>query len=549
MKTWLHQAKVASLLLVLFLLFLPFRAWSSALPLQKVLTVRLSTLSADGNLTQVAETTAKTDSECKLTFGFPTVPSSAVSPFLYIQILDGTTVLRQSISPSPEANGNVDIGISEVTDLQAIAILKAATISGKLTHLHLLVAQTLVRTPYVTPVDAERTGAAIAAGADALYNVISAEGLSSAWMATFFNSVAKGLRDSSSLYRKSIDNAIQFDPKVEAYSRGEAFDTLMYSLITAGADAGILLEVIETAFASSAAAAETLLEVTQGFDPKVRALMRLCLVYGIIDLSNYRIVQEHLRSFSFVGVAPPKFTQYFDTQILLSDKTTQMQKSMDGYWLAVYPFPDIQLIQGFEYNSLANRDLLMWKVGMELYNASRDQTGEYSSSMLSITTSMASLGGIMTGMTPSKLLGILGKYIPDPPSTPSLLTSEIAAWSFVERTPAFKYTPIAGLVDQLINKPIAIPAFDQLLEPYKSLAFLEYDLSLVSILKAEKQAAAEDAYLADPQNPQRWIPMATVYQLSQNHRQRLAAIRQNISGVTYDTKEAYMRLLKPFATL
>jgi len=75
------------------------------------------------------------------------------------------------------AGAAVDAGVSETTDLQARAILTAAAISGKLTPVHLLVAQALLRTPAISVANAESAGAAIAAGAEALAQVLASDSL------------------------------------------------------------------------------------------------------------------------------------------------------------------------------------------------------------------------------------------------------------------------------------------------------------------------------------------------------------------------------------
>lgn len=566
MATSGHYSKIAALVIGCVLIVLPTGAWSSPLPLHKVLTVRLSTLSTDGKLTQVSEVSAKTDSSCKLSFNFPDVPSSVDTPFLHIQIMDGTSVLRQSIVPSPEPNGNVDIGVSEVTNLQAIAILKSAAISGRLTPLHLFVAQTVIRTPAISPADADSAGAAVSAGADALNNVILTEGISSERMTVFLNSVMKGLRASAALYRKGVDDSIQFDPKVEAYNRGEAFAVLLISFMSAGVDAAIPLETIYTSVAAAGAVVEANLAGTPGYNTTTKDLIRLCLVNAVVQLGNYRTAIDHLKGFSFTGIATPKFSHIFDMIYFLQDQTTYNQRGFDGYWLAGQPISTNPTIYQAEFNIFANRDLLMMKVSMEtVFDGSKDLNGDYSSLMMSIVGRMSNMGGSMTGMTPEKLLGILGKPIITFPVfkptlgaklvsaqaaiIPTLNAFELAAWSFVDQTLTFRYTPITGLIDLLVNKPTVIPSFDQLLEPYKSLALLEFDLSLIDRLKGEELWAAEEAYLANPLNPQRWLPMTTAYQLSQNHRQRLASVRQNISGASSDTKEAYIRLLRPLASL
>ena len=237
----LSRVAVVSLIILLMSLSVGSFAWSMNLPLSKELTVRLSTLNSQGQSQTVSEIVAKTNSLGKIAFNFPTVPSSSTTPFLHIQIMDGTAVLRQTIVPSPQSGGNVDVGVSEVTDLQARSLLKASAISGRLTPLHLLVAHALLRTPTISITNAESVGVAIAAGADAIAGVLATESLTPDQLSTFMTSLSKGLVDAAAMYRKSVDDAVVFDQKVEAYKRGEAYAVLLQSLITAGLSSQTLL--------------------------------------------------------------------------------------------------------------------------------------------------------------------------------------------------------------------------------------------------------------------------------------------------------------------
>ena len=441
MKILLYSGFSFSVLILLCSLVICNVAWSSTyLPLNKNLTVRLSALSSQGQLQTVSDIVAKTDSLGKIAFNFPSVPSSETTPFLHIQIMDETNVLRQAIVPSPQAGGNVDVGVSEVTDLQARSLLKASTIAGRLTPLHMLIAQTLLRTPTISTETAESIGTAIVAGADAISDALATDGLTSDRLSTFTASLSKGLADASAVYRKSVDDSVAFDQNVEAYRRGESYAILMQALITAGSDAGINLETICTAFASAGEATETAIESNPIIDPVAKAGMRLGFVSGILTLSNYKMLRELINSFNYAGVSPPEFSRMFD---LVWVNTTNNLKGADSRLLGGSLQSDIQTLRVQEFNLLAAQDLLMFKVSMEIVFANNTNP-EYAALMLDITSQMASMGGIMTGMTPEILMGILGR--PEPPpvflvaaqqvvsqasNTPVLTPFELAAWAYI----------------------------------------------------------------------------------------------------------------------
>lgn len=130
-----------------------------------------------------------------------------------------------------------------------------------------------------------------------------------------------------------------------------------------------------------------------------------------------------------------------------------------------------------------------------------------------------------------------------PVYVPTLTPYELAAWAYIHTEPGFAYTPIAGLIDQLESKPTAPPQFDKLAEPYKSLALLTYDLILISRLYWQEQQDAETALEANQTDPPRWHPLATVRQISENNRQRLALARRHISGVSPEAKDALIYLV------
>lgn len=528
-------------------------AWSGHLPLSKDLKVRLSSLSSQGQLQTVSETVARTDALGKIAFGFPTVPSSATTPFLHIQIMDGENVLRQAIVPSPQPGGAVDVGVSEVTDLQARALLKAAALSGRLTPVYMLIAQALLRTPVVSTTDAEAIGPAIVAGVDAMSAILATDGLTTDQHAAFMASLREGLVVAAGRYRKSVDDSTPFDQNVEAYLRGEAYAVLLQSLIDAGIDAKMNLETVSTAFAAAGAAIETALESNPDVTTVSKAGMRLGYVTGVLSLSNYRVIRELVDSLMYAGFSPPKFSQFYSLFDLVLLNTTNNLKSVDRDLLASSLENDLQGVRIQELNAVARQDLMMVKIALESYTLYT--SSEYSGLMLEITMRMAAMGGGMAGMTPEQLLEILGRgtsifelLAPEqqalsmPVNVPTLMPYELAAWAYIHMAPGFAYTPVAGLIDQLVSKPTVIPQFDKLGEPYKSLALLMYDLNLISNLRWQDQQDADTALEANSLNPQRWYPLATVRQILENNYQRWDLVRQHMSGLSPEAKNALIYL-------
>jgi hypothetical protein len=83
-------------------------AWSANLPLNKELTVRLSTVASAGALAQVADARATTDALGKITFSFASVPDSTVaSGFPSIRSGVCTTTTGSAVQRSDSAWGEL----------------------------------------------------------------------------------------------------------------------------------------------------------------------------------------------------------------------------------------------------------------------------------------------------------------------------------------------------------------------------------------------------------------------------------------------------------
>lgn len=529
-------------LVALVMCTLPDAVFASYLPINKNLTIKLSSLNSQGQLQAVSEKIIKSDAEGKVTLDFPSVPSANIAPFLHIQIMDGESVLRQTIVPSPQAGNNVDVGISETTDLHARAILKASAISGSLTPIHLLVAQSLIRTPTISITDAEALGVAIDAGVTAFKNTLASDNITQERLTTFLNSLSNGLADAAKIYRHSVDDSMFSDPNVEAYKRGEAFAVILQSLISAADSASINLETITCAYSASGAAAENIIPSPSNMSN----ITRISYISGILALSNYRYITEMRNSMSYVGVAPPTFTRTFDVLSLMEVDTIRRQKGFDKTFSVANAYSDPNALVIQEYNLWATQDLLLFKVMMEHYFFGSNSNLDATAYMINITSHMASMGGVMSGMTPESLMAILGRSTTYPElllfaaSVPSLRPYELAAWSYLSKEPSFTYRSISGLSDLLASKP-AIPTYDKLGEPYKSIALLAFDVSLINSLRVEDYRNAEAM-------PDGRLSMATMNIVQENHRRRLNEVRGHISGVPSNTSDALIYLSDTFIT-
>jgi hypothetical protein len=225
-----------------------------------------------------------------------------------------------------------------------------------------------------------------------------------------------------------------------------------------------------------------------------------------------------------------------------------MARDLGGY-LSRY---DMQMVRMQEYNALATQDLLLFRTYIEW--AFGYPTAEYGDMMLELTNRMAAQGGVMAGMTPETLLAILGRSVTIPPAfktvaaisaVPTLQPLELAAWSYIHIEPGFRYTSVETLPGQLTT-PLAVPAFDRLVEPYRSLALLAYDLQVAAELRRQDIQAAEAYSTTQPLEPPGWYRLSEVYQIQEQHRQRMGAIRQQIVGTSPAAREAMIGLVNSY---
>jgi len=524
------------LILLTFLLsFLPAMAWPANLPLNKELTVRLSTVSENGGLTLVTDTKTTSDSFGKIAFSFTSVPDSTSASFLLLQIIDGDAVLRRSIVPTADPGKNIDLGISEVTDVQARIVLKAAEISGRLSPLHLLLAQTMFRSSGFSELDIEQGGAAVVSAAAALEAKIAADEGGIERLPAFLKSVAEGLARAAAFYRKSVDDAISLDPKVEAYRRGEAFDELMRSFIDGGAGAGIALDALCSAFSAAGAMAEDSVRI---LSPAAFEAVRAGFITGQSQCGAYRYLREYRDALTAVGIFPGHFPGILVALNFLDQQLTVNLIGFEGGAFSDSHLPDQPSMVQNEFNSFASHDLLLLKYSLDgMSNWNTDGT-EYASLLADVAARMAAMGGVMAGTTAASLKTFLD-------SNPSGNSAQnmLAAWNFLKSIPVFSYTPVPGLADQIAVPliPPASPDVAQFSGAYRDMLLLAYDMTLLAYVKQSEFLVAEDALPADTPA---YLPLEIVRQIKNSDLLRRAMVRQHISGIDPTQAKHLVNLLQ-----
>ena len=592
MKKLLARLTAAGLLLMLMVAF----AHAAPLPINRTLTIQLSSIDYAGQIKPVTSTTTQTDTQGKFIFSFPTVPSSDTAQFLLLQVFDGSTMLRQTIVPSPETGGAVEAGISEVSDLQTRALLSARTDTNKLTPVHLLAALTMLRSPAISPDDVAKIINAINAAADAFYASLYAPtqvvvqkssmlptrsspitssavqgvfsshtivppitpptrvlnprsgvppvgqppaiftiGITPEQVAVFDKELLAGLRRVMTIYRKSVDDSSVSDLRIEALGRYQAITLMMREIIAASASAGVPLDATECAYLASGGAAETSLE-QQGTTPAVKSLVRMCYVNGMVLCQTFRTVCSHTNALSTLGISPPKLQRYFTILNLISDSVPASISGIEVS-LANTSLLDSQAYEAQTYNTFAIRDLAYMKAYMQLFDIIF-QSGivdtEYEALLGEVIGSMSGTGGVMSGMTKMRFQTIMGTGEYDP-----IYWHLLPVWLYLPQKAQYSYSPILGLTNGGTTSPIS-PLFDQLSGAYLAQAQFQYDIALTQQLNYHDNTVAEDASAAN--FPPQWISLSTAASLKRIFMTRRGDVRSRMSGISEKDKDAFMTI-------
>ena len=201
---------------------------------------------------------AATDSSGKLTFTLSGVPSSTQYNFLVITITDSAgSIVRRSVMPAPTPGTRLNLGVSEVTENQSGAFLKAFQTAGTDDPLLAFFGFLLVRSSDIT--DGEllqmanfclkgikgTDGTGTTTGFEAY---LRSKGGTDADLLAFRQNIVTNLNAFASLYKDSIDQYFSAGANSELEKRGEAAGKLFEYLVQAADDVGIDSNLLLMAF-------------------------------------------------------------------------------------------------------------------------------------------------------------------------------------------------------------------------------------------------------------------------------------------------------------
>jgi len=579
-------------LLVILIMTCASLSLAAPLPPNRTLTIQLSSVDYSGQHTLVDSTTTQTDAQGKFTFSFSVVPSADRVQYLYLQVFDGSNLLRQSLVPAPDNGAKTDAAISEISDLQTRALLNAKAGSNGLTPFHMVAALTMLRSQAISQDDVNKIVNAVNAAANAFYAAIyaSSQGVASSssalvalsatavqgtfssrtivqptklrtlnpitgvppkgnfppsielsitteQVAIFNKELLAGLRRSMALFRKSVDDATTSDVKVEAAGRSAAMALLINELVAASASAGIPLETTEWAYMAAGAAAEVSL-TQQGASSAVVSFVRLCFVNGMTLYQTARVVRSHIDALAALKISPPTLQRYFTLLSTLADIIpSRMRIDLTLYQPTL---SDSRTYEVAIFNTFATRDVAYMSAMMQALTVGTNFDAfplvdpELENLLSIVIGRMAATNGVMEGMTKTRLQSITGSGTNSP-----IGLLQMPIWLYLQQIPQYTYAPIVGISNGINSIP-SPPLFDQFSGAYQAQMLMGYDLGVVGQRTYQDDVAAENAgYVI---NPARWYSFEAAANLKKNAITRRDDVLTRMSGLSAKEADAIMTI-------
>lgn len=325
-----------------------------------------------------------------------------------------------------------------------------------------------------------------------------------------------------------------------AATRGAAFTRFFAELPVAAARAGLPPERLDLALLSAAAAFEAELAappaVTALSLPE-RELVELLLLNSVKVIRSQTLLDATVLSSEYLGIDGNSLVRGNRIVSLLKNYLNVVLVALEEELSDPLILADAQSLRMRRYNTEANFDLLLMKLGMELYFF-----GAVSSKELDgLAARMDSVGGVMSGMTLERLVASGLFVAPMYPYTTGQFP-HFQIFNALDPQQELAYQPLPGLADQLralggqVPDP---PNFSMFADPYLALAELEYDLRLCREIYWQEWHAAGD--LAGGEN--RPMSLQEYFAPRAELLQRITLVMARLSGASDQQKQAYATLL------
>lgn len=496
-------------------------------------TVKLSSVTSTGQLTQVSSMSATADGTGKLAFSFSGVPTTDTNRFLMIQIVDSAgAVAREGMVAAPAPNGSATMGVSEVSDKQAKAMIKTMADARSDDPDYAMLVVNMVRSGAITDSDAQAFSPLAQAGKDAFDTFMTSNGVTATQMAQFKSNLLTAMRNHAAKMNQSV---VATSQAAEASMRGDAIALFASDMINAGANAGIPANLMQVAFDVAGSAVESA-SATSSIDPGVVAAMKAMFRTG----TQQRQVRAQMRSFAdsmpVMGATTAQTQQFTSAQTLMGIAMLGAQENFEEMFAEPTDFPSSSTIAATEAAMLSAMQTAFNTFLSSSSSGVAASSSEISGMLSTMATRMNGMGGMMGGMTPGTLSGMgIGAMVTTPGSgmTQNWTVMMVATTNFVVPGVPMSYTPsTTALSAQLAGMgvtPPTPPTFSSFADPYKSMLELQYDLMLLKLVDLQKLVQIS----AVPTQAQ----MAAIKQAS---IAEMNTIVGNISGLTNAQKTALM---------
>ena len=526
--------KIISFICIAIGLF--FATTAMALTPHTTFMVKLSTVSPSGQLTQAATMPGTSDANGKISFHFANAPTNSTARFLMVQIADiNGAIVRQAMVAAPAPGGTVNMGVSEVTDKQAKAMLKTIADAGSDNPTPMMLLTSMLRSGAISDSDAEAFSPLARAAAGAFETFMTAKGVTATQMATFRVNMLTAMRDVAAKYWDTVNAAT---PALAADQRGEAIAAFMDAMVDAAIDAGIAANLMPLALDEAAKAAESA-AANAPLDTNVIMAMRAIFR---VETEQRRLKAEmgsYETAMTTMGATATQAQQLSSAIKALGNAMMSAQVNFEQMFVDPANFPNAAAISAAESSMFTAMQVM--SANFTATDAAASNS-EITGMLNTMATRISNTGGAMSGMTTTALSGMgIGRMTSAPGGLQNWTVMMTAANNFVTADSPLTYTPSTTLTGQLTalgGTPPTPPAFSQLVDPYKALLELQYDLMLLKLINARKLAQLG----ATPTQEQ-------LAQLKEETLAMTAALKQNLSGITDAQKDLLVTLSSPFGMM
>lgn len=210
-------------------------------------TIEIDAIGSNGAIVDLSglTTSAEADSNGKIAFSIAGTPDRTSYNFLVLSVKnpDGSTA-RRSLIPAPTAGSTVNLGVSNVTESQAEALISAMQTAGSDNPIMVAFGMVILRTGSLSSTDLAKVATASRSAVNGFETELTNLGVSSSEMTTFKSGIVSRLNEFTSLYKDAVDAATD---AAAAENRGKAAGLLMQIFVHSATDAGFNEDYVELA--------------------------------------------------------------------------------------------------------------------------------------------------------------------------------------------------------------------------------------------------------------------------------------------------------------